>query len=331
MAVGRDVPQPIYYPLKKPDSVSVPYARVRLTHAYRKVSVSDRCQPPQLTTTGDHGVRAALVGAALEAGLTAWRAGESVETVLTLGGYTRNVIDGVVNYIAQDPAGAAREADTMTPAGKRGRYGGVTGLKKKVPVAPSVKKYVKNCMERLSEKKYVTVTGRSLTNIPTSGSTLALGLEGIIQGTSDSTRTGNMIHTKSLATRLSFSDSSCGWVRVTLVWDHQCNGTLGSVTDVFTAAAPDSTFNANTVRGHGGGRFTIVDDRVLTVQPTVSGATTFVQYNHVWKKPASATVVYNASTGAVTDLTSNNCFIVAISNNGTIDCGGQVQWEYDDN
>lgn len=262
-------------------------------------------------------------------GLRAWRAGENVETALTLAGYGRHVVDGVVNYIVRDPATAEREASGMTPFVTPKRLK-TSGGSRKVPVAKNVRRYVKNCMERLSEKKFFNSSvSVALSNL--AGTVVPVPLYSIVNGTFDTNRIGNIIHVKSVTSRLIYTDTVDCRVRVVLVWDKQPNGALANPVDVLESAGVNGNYNNNNVVGAGGERFVIVSDTVHNIQPTVSASSTAVVSVRRYTTKVSRSVTYNASTGAITDITSGMLLYVVIPSTITGGLDGRIQIEYDDN
>ena len=200
---------------------------------------------------------------------------------------------------------------------------------RRVPVSKNVKRYVKNCMERVSEHKYIT---NSVSVTPgAAGTSIPAGLYNILNGTGDSGRVGNVIHVKSLHQRFSFSGTVHDVVRLILVKDKQCNGALANPVDVLETASILGCYNTNNVVGHGGDRFVIISDQTFTVQPAFSGELTFVEKNKMYTKSVHADVFYSASTGAVTDLVSTTFTWICISSGASTVLNGRMQVEYTDN
>lgn len=82
----------------------------------------------------------------------------------------------------------------------------VAAGKKKVPVAPNVKQYVKACMDKIIETKYTNITVAQ-TNISTSGVVNGAILCGITQGLTDGQRTGNHIRVREISLKGYFLDT----------------------------------------------------------------------------------------------------------------------------
>lgn len=290
--------------------------------------------PPHNPTTDAFppGARAAAVQAALAAGLGAWRAGENIADVMRAAEFSENLITGVLNYISQDPETAAREADslpdlmaTSTSQSKRARF--TTARRSTIPVAKSVKKYVKGCMDRILEVKYFEDT-ISQTNINTTVVDAAT-VSNIVQGDADTTRDGNTIHLKALQVKGYWADTAAAVCRLILLIDHQPNGAAPAVTDVLSAATVSSGYNHNLVVGSGGSRFKILSDKRANLVPPFSGGATQELVLMSWK--GSVPIRYSASTGAVGDMASNNVVLVWISTTPTVDFVGNLVIMYTDN
>lgn len=283
--------------------------------------------------------RAVLVQAAIELGLGVWQAGQNVETALTAAGYTRTVIDGVLNYIRDDPETAAREADLTQQSYSQGSMSSQTTKKARlggtrrstIPVAPKVKKYVKKCMDKLVEVKYYQGT-MAITDISASGTVHGGTLSSIQQGDGDSQRDGNIVKLKSYSFRFDISDaiSANSIVRVILVWDKQCNGANGTVADVLATTASNSGYNHDLVVGHGGGRFNILFDKTYTLRPSIATTST-VQHVTGSVNLEGKHARYDANAGAVTDLTSGNIFWIFIGSGATADMAGYQTIKFVDN
>lgn len=290
--------------------------------------------------------RNAVVGAALLAARTAWERGQDVETALQVAGYARYVIDGVVNYITETPQDEVEATTTQLnispkrPAAgemsssmsvkraRRGSKGG--GGKKKVPVAKSVKTYVKKCMDRVLEPKYTTLQ-LTQSNITSAGVVLATPLGFITQGTTDASRTGNMIHVKRIRVLGHFGDSTASPSTVNrfiILWDRQPNGAAPAFGEIIATNDVNGPYNSDTVVGWGGDRFTIIHDTRTTIwQESTGGNLPLVQYTGKQNK----VVKYDTNTGAVADLVTNNLVLVWCSSGSTADFAGYLTVEFVDN
>lgn len=251
--------------------------------------------------------------------------------MLDAAGYAKYVVDAVHQYISKASAPeleANSQSQTTDMAPKRMRTSGgfTTAAKKKIPVAPSVKKYVKKCMDRVLEDKYKT-TDAGYTNIPSSGATFGDCLL-ITQGITDSTRIGSNIRIKTFTLKGFFTDTVPNVVRIILLWDRQCNGATPGVTDILNTATVNSQYNSDYVVGQGGSRFEVITDRRFVIQPTVSGAIDYQLYNYTWK--GDKVVHYDGTAGTIADLVSNNLVFLYIDNNTTCDFFGNIKVKYVD-
>lgn len=278
----------------------------------------------------------ALTGAALEVGRRAYFAGENIERAVTVAGYTAAVARGVYEYFVRTPENSQQAQgqgpeETMSPQYKKARlYDAYKGRRQTIPVAPTVKKYVKRCMNRLVEKKYVdgTVT---FTNATAAGTVAANFLCGIQLGTADTSRVGNNIRVTRIWVRGEWSmDGSFarGDCRIVAGWDRQPNGAAPTNTTIVAQSVPYGPFNHDYVVGHGGSRFEIVSDqrKVWNLQIAASGM--YFPYRMLWR--GSKLVRYSGNAGTVADMVSNNFFIVMQDPNAVNDFAGYITIEYED-
>lgn len=200
-----------------------------------------------------------------------------------------------------------------------------------IPVAPNVKRYVKGCMSRLIEKKYLNQP-ITVTNISATGTVQSAALFNITQGTGDSSRTGNIIKVGALWFNLTFTDTVMNVIRAVLLWDRQPNGAGAGVSDVLVTSDINSAFNPNTVIGHGGKRFKVILDTQLVINPPIAATNTPARYNRrLTFAGGGVPVVYGGNAGTVADMTTNNLFWVLVSSSGTCDLNGNLQIKFTDN
>lgn len=158
-------------------------------------------------------------------------------------------------------------------------------------------------------------------NIDTTGEVPATGQLCLIpQGDTESTRDGRKATIESVQIRgkLLYSpgagaNASCT-SHMYLVLDTQCNGAAAAATDVFTT----TDFWDAMIQLNNSGRFRILKHWVHTWNPP-AGATT--AYNTVIKqveyfKKCSIPIDWNSTTGAITEIKSNNLFLMAGSVGG---------------
>ena len=141
-------------------------------------------------------------------------------------------------------------------------------------------------------------------------------LSGIVQGTGPSQRVGRKIKVVGFVVRLGFEVSAGGWV-FDLVRDKQCNGVAATAAQIYSApnrygSLPnpfeETRFqflkrmeNYNSAQG------------AAFVVPGVASTPTNCAISFV--KKCSITVEYNATTGNVSDLTSDNVQLYCNSTN----------------
>jgi len=146
----------------------------------------------------------------------------------------------------------------------------------------------------------------------------------IPQGVTESTRVGRKCTITSIQGKWALrlvpaASATVGGVYVIyLVQDMQCNGAAAAASDVFDGADPilQHRFLANS------SRFKVLKKFTGTMSPTagVSGA-----FNHAYKyiqfyKKCNIPLEYSNTTGAITEIRSNNIFLVAAAGGGgTID------------
>ncbi|AXQ65664.1 MAG: putative coat protein [Cressdnaviricota sp.] len=142
-------------------------------------------------------------------------------------------------------------------------------------------------------------------------------LSGIVQGTGPSQRVGRKIKVVGFVVRLGFSTSPGGWC-FDLVRDKQCNGVAATAAQIYTAPNRYGTLpnpfeetrfqflkrmeNFNTAQA--------LANVTAAAAPLTECAISFV-------KKCSIMVEYNATTGAVSDLTSDNVQLYCNSTNNT--------------
>lgn len=159
----------------------------------------------------------------------------------------------------------------------------------------------------------------STAEVPASGGQLAL----IPQGDTESTRDGRYAFIKSIQIRGKISlvpataATASSVAHLYLVLDTQANGAAAAVTDVFTSTALQSAMlNLNN-----SGRFRIMKHWIvpLTAKSGVTGA-----YNNDTKafefyKRCNIKMDWSGTTGAITEIRSNNIFLIAGSDGDSDD------------
>jgi len=137
----------------------------------------------------------------------------------------------------------------------------------------------------------------------------------IPQGTTESTRIGRKCVIKSIQIRGVFTfipgaaATASQVSTVVLVWDKQCNGAAAAVTDVMTSNALGTAL----VNMANSERFVILKRWRITLQP---GAGVTTAYNNTSRsldyfKKCNIPIEYNSTAGAITEIRSNNLFLLA--------------------
>lgn len=137
----------------------------------------------------------------------------------------------------------------------------------------------------------------------------------IPQGDTESTRDGRKATIKSIQFRgvAVFSPgagaTACTTMYFYVVQDTQCNGAAAAVTDVFTS----NVLGTALINLNNSGRFRILKKIVVSFNPS-AGATT--AYNQMIRPiefflPCNIVMDWSSTTGAITEIRSNNIFILA--------------------
>lgn len=202
-------------------------------------------------------------------------------------------------------------------AGNYGRYSGVGG----------------------SEKKYFDTTKTSTLSSST-GTIFNPSLNLIPQGVTESERVGRKVVVKSLHLKgtvtlpstTSATDASDS-IRIIIYQDKQCNGAAAGVTDILESGAFVSFRNLTE-----SGRFNILMDECWDLKSgggagadaatdIYGGETKFWNFNKQMMVP----IEYSATTGAITEIRSNNYGILVISANGKANAAYISRVRYTDN
>lgn len=220
---------------------------------------------------------------------------------------------------------------TTGPKVKRARnYDAYKGRRQTIPVAPTVKKYVKRCMDRIIDKKYVD-GAVTFTNAAAAGTIVADLICGITLGTADTNRVGNTIRVKKIWLRGTWKPdptNNAQDLRMLCGWDRQPNGAAPTNTTILTQSLPYAPYNHNYVVGHGGSRYEITSDRRLVSNVNASGIGQFYKYTYTWK--GNKVVRFGGNAGTVADMVTNNFFVMMTAIDGISDFNGYVTIEYED-
>lgn len=177
-------------------------------------------------------------------------------------------------------------------------------------------------------------------NIDNTGEVPATGqLVLIPQGVTESTRVGRKCVIRSIQARWDISLTPgagaapmSGSYAIYVVLDKQCNGAAASVTDVFNGTIMTQAMH-NLSNSQ---RFVILKKFVRTIEPKAGVSTAFngeVQHIEFYKK-CNIPLEFSSTTGALTELRSNNIFLLAGSYPAGVDdligCSGVVRVRYSD-
>lgn len=157
------------------------------------------------------------------------------------------------------------------------------------------------------------------------------------QGTGDEQRIGRRITIKSIQIRgQAFFAPAAAATAATgcwlyLVMDKQTNGAAAAITDVFTS----SVVNTALLNLDNNQRFVILKKWQWVMQP---GAGATAAYNNScknieWYKKCNIPIEYSSTTGAITEIRSNNIFLCAGSNpaDDLVTFTGTARLRYTDN
>lgn len=268
------------------------------------------------------------VAAAFAIGLSAYHAGQDIKAAIEAAGFSAALAQSTYNKITES------HFTTVEMSNKRSKIVPDPAPRRStIPVAPSVKKYVKRCMDHVVEKKHYTSNGSGA--LVTTGAIYPCGLYSIVQGDTGSTREGNKIHLKEM--RLTYNLTTTGVVgvaRVMVVWDRQSNGGVFATSDVLDSSTTLAPYNHQNVVGAGGSRFTVIYDKLHDCNARETSAAVFTQamtFTRKFTKSVQRMIEYDANAGAITDLVSNNLQICVIGTSTSITFGFQCDLEFVDN
>jgi len=137
----------------------------------------------------------------------------------------------------------------------------------------------------------------------------------IPQGDTESTRDGRKAYIKSIQIRGYFTivpaaaAVAADVAYMYLVLDTQCNGAAAAVTDVFTS----TTMSTNQLQLNNSGRFRILKRWVVGMNSEAGVSTAYnnkIRPIEFFKK-CNIPIDWNAATGAITEIRSNNLFLIA--------------------
>jgi len=165
------------------------------------------------------------------------------------------------------------------------------------------------------EKKFLDTTVTLFTDLTATASVTLLN--GLSQGTTQSTRVGGRIEVKSVQFKVNFQNgtnvSGVSPLRIKIIYDKETNGAAPAATDVMAVNLIDGLNNLNNA-----GRFITLFDQ--TWNPVVGPGTSAVATNYQAQfldgyVKCNLPTKYNAgNTGTVTDISSGSIYVLAWTN-----------------
>lgn len=194
----------------------------------------------------------------------------------------------------------------------------------------TIKRTVKQCMERLLELKH-SPTAVAINPLLVAGQFIQPAY--LVQGTSAVTRVGQQIKAHSLSVHCLIQSPAAmasDVIRVITFIDRQPNGALPAVLDVMTAATPPCSYNMDKV-DHLGHRFRfhILKDQTYEVFNSAAAVTTR-QVPVFWTIKLNHLVNYQGNAGTVADLLHNNILVLVLTNSGNCSLNGEAMLCYTD-
>lgn len=246
------------------------------------------------------------LAAAFALGVSAWRTGEDIKTVLEFAGYSEKIANSVSQKITSSPPMSAPVTSRRMPP---------------APPSAGVKKYVKDCMSRMVEKKVAVLGPTGTLTAPTTAGAVSSAqiLASITQGSGDAQRAGNVIHVDRylLSGYVTIPAAAANSIfRIIVFRDLQANGTTPVVTDILNTASFYAFYNTSTVTSVGGARYVILKDHKFVSNSSLAASAPI--YSFEWDLPKTRmTVTYLGNTGTSTDVGTNNVWVLAIASDAT--------------
>lgn len=182
---------------------------------------------------------------------------------------------------------------------------------------------VKRSIKKINRKiqiRYLDTVHNSTANSTTGSFQL---LNGMVQGDTDITRTGNELDATSIQCRgYCYLDSNVAGavntvrtVRLLVFWDQQPNGSAPVVGDILATTTITNLINSPYNRDNQK-RFKILIDKRITLNPstllTDSGSGNYVltptRVSFRFKRKLARTVKYDGNAGTIADLTTNSLY-----------------------
>ncbi len=177
--------------------------------------------------------------------------------------------------------------------------------------------------------------------VVSSAGTITDSINKIGQGVTEKTRIGRKCTVKSIQWRYHLDlpeidaaadPAASGTVRVIMYIDKQCNGATATVTGILETDNFQSFYNlANE------GRFKVLLDRnhvlnYLTLASDGAGVVSsgVVNKNYTFNKACNIPLEFDSTTGAITEIRSNNIGILLLSNTGVIGFQSEIRLRFSD-
>lgn len=189
-----------------------------------------------------------------------------------------------------------------------------------------VKPYQRSVPNLSIEKKYFDSTISNITDI--SAGVIVNSLNLIPQGTTDITRIGNKVTVRNVnITAFAYNDDQAGgsyagsFLRTILFVDKQANGATAAVTDILKTANIASFRNMDQVD-----RFIILKDKVTPIPVNSANALHTDVSSTMWKlsNKCNIPVHFSSTTGAITELKSNNIGLLMIADTATCNASTSI-------
>lgn len=175
-----------------------------------------------------------------------------------------------------------------------------------------------------------------LSSMVPSNTGVTASMLGIPQGTNEDERIGNKITVKKAFFRFTASFTPTTGLppvalRVMIVWDKQANGAQAVPGDVLNLGG--GTFHQDAFNNtDNSDRFRILKDFRFCMNTLSQNGTTGTSCDKTWDWyiPLNLPVYYGGVTGAITEVKSNNIFVLALSDHNTSDvalrCVHRIRW-----
>jgi len=163
----------------------------------------------------------------------------------------------------------------------------------------------------------------------------------IAQGVTESERIGRKCTARSIFFRyeinLARTDDAANptpgdTCRILIYQDKQCNGAAATVLDILETEDINSHRNLANQQ-----RFTVLCDKLHNINYSTLASETVgfgtqaeVTHSFKWYKKLLMPIEYSSTTGAITEIRSNNIGIIFISANGSVGCFGQQRIRFSD-